>query len=176
MKEIFKNNGVLPHSPLGVGGAGGIFLFESDFIADNIRCIPMIVRYKLDACGIKLTLKQWSKMSVEERNIVTEFDCDSAIKLNAYKTYLQQVIFKKSGEIAKEIDVEENPEWLQTLMIPAIVAEKSKEFNLEIAIQQWQELNILQRFVLVKLARPSHENRNFPLAAKEFGLVKHIGT
>jgi hypothetical protein len=29
----------------------------------------------------------------------------------------------------------------------------------------------LQRFVLIKLCRPGHENENFPKAVKEFGLI-----
>ena len=37
------------------------FLFEEDFIEKNVRCIPMIVRYKLDTVGIKLQLSQWSR-------------------------------------------------------------------------------------------------------------------
>jgi len=36
--------------------------------------------------------------------------------------------------------------------------------------EQWRELSILQRFALIKLCRPGHENKNFPIAMKEFGL------
>ena len=43
------------------------FNFEEDFVENNVRCIPMIVRFKLDACGIKLKLSEWSKMVIEER-------------------------------------------------------------------------------------------------------------
>jgi hypothetical protein len=41
------------------------FAFENDFV-DTFRCIPMIVRYKLDTCGIKLKLPEWVKLSVDE--------------------------------------------------------------------------------------------------------------
>ncbi len=35
----------------------GMFDFESDFVA-SLRCIPMCVRFKLDLCEIKLSLRQ----------------------------------------------------------------------------------------------------------------------
>jgi hypothetical protein len=56
-------------------------------------------------------------------------------------------------------------------VIPAILQEKAKEFIKEISITQWQSLTCLQRFALIKLSRPGHENRNFPIALKEFGLM-----
>lgn len=41
--------------------SGAVFFqFESDFVA-TLRCIPMIVRFKLDLCGVKLSLKAWSR-------------------------------------------------------------------------------------------------------------------
>ena len=39
-----------------------LFAFESDFVA-TLRCVPMAVRFKLDRCGIKLSLRQWSRFS-----------------------------------------------------------------------------------------------------------------
>ena len=42
------------------------FYFEEDFVVDNVRCIPMIIRFKMDAAGIKLRLSEWSRFSVDE--------------------------------------------------------------------------------------------------------------
>ncbi|MBC7721480.1 MAG: nitrate reductase associated protein [Pedobacter sp.] len=173
METSFENSGFISYPPLGAGGfAGGVvyFAFEADFIEDNVRCIPMIARFKLDACGIKLSLKQWSKMSVIERNLVAEFDCSSQKKLNNYKAYLQAVILNRTGEIARQLEVEQNPQWAETLAVPAIVTNKCAELNINITLESWLKLDYLQRFVLVKLSKPSHENRNFPIAMEEFGL------
>jgi hypothetical protein len=38
-----------------------LFVFEGDFV-DNLRCIPMQVRYKLDTCSIKLRLSDWNRI------------------------------------------------------------------------------------------------------------------
>jgi len=48
---------------------------------------------------------------------------------------------------------------------------KLKEFDWIISLRQWRELSNLQRFVLMKLCKPGHENKNFPKAIKEFGLA-----
>ena len=168
MKNDCKDTVFISDSPL---GAGGYFNFESDFIEDNVRCIPMIARFKLDACSIKLSLKQWSKMQVEERNFVAEADCSSEPNLALYKSQLINIILNRTGEIAKELTVETEPEWALQTEVPSIVGEQCKALQIEISIKQWQQLYVLQRFALVKLSKSSHENRNLPLALKEFGLI-----
>jgi hypothetical protein len=146
------------------------FEFESDFVEDNVRCIPMIVRFKLDACGIKLKLKEWSKMNVEQREHLALFPCATGAEIAQYRTYVQKIVFDHTGSEATEFPVLQNPTW-SIAEIPFPVEEKLKEFNWAISIAQWATLNDLQRFALLKLSYPGHENRNFPRAMKEFNLV-----
>jgi hypothetical protein len=68
------------------------FAFESDFVEDNVRCIPMIVRFKLDACGIKLKLKEWSKMEKHERENLAQLSCFTKSEIIEYKNYLVDLI------------------------------------------------------------------------------------
>jgi hypothetical protein len=147
------------------------FNFEEDFVEDNVRCIPMIVRFKLDACGIKLKLSEWSKMLVAERKILAELVCDSNEDILNYRDYISQVIFKRTGNEATDLPIELNPDWANNHAVPQLLQEKLQEFNGSISLQQWYTLNDLQRFVLIKLCKPGHENRNFPKAAREFGLI-----
>lgn len=147
------------------------FLFETDFMEENIRCIPMIVRFKLDTCGIKLKLKEWSKMTVEERENLVTLPCRTPEQTDMYKRYLQEVIFARTGNQATEIPVIKKPAWFIQDELPFTLEEKLREFNWSISIDQWKSLSDLQRFALVKLSYPGHENANFPKAMKEFGLV-----
>ena len=64
---------------------------------DNIRCIPMIVRFKLDACGIKMKLKEWSKTTLEEREQMATLPIDSAVDLEVYKAYVEELIYMHTG-------------------------------------------------------------------------------
>ncbi len=147
------------------------FKFEEDFVEENVRCIPMIVRFKLDACGIKLKLSEWSKMQVTEKRNLAELVCDSNEDILHYRDYLSQVIFKRTGNLATALSIDLNPDWANTHDVPQVLQEKLQEFNAGISLRQWYTLNELQRFVLLKLCKPGHENKNFPKAAREFGLI-----
>jgi len=146
------------------------FHFEQDFMEDNIRCIPMIVRFKLDACGIKLKLKEWSKMSVEEREQLALLPIDSSADLDVYKNYVQELIYSHTGENATLLPTNDNNN-SSIDALPLVLKEKLEVSKMSISILQWKNLSLLQRFALLKLTRPGHENKNFPKAMREFGLA-----
>ncbi|MEO5681032.1 MAG: nitrate reductase associated protein [Chitinophagaceae bacterium] len=147
------------------------FAFEEDFVEEQVRCIPMIVRFKLDACGIKLKLSEWSKMTMGERVLLCEMDCSNQRALLQYRIYLQQLVMQRTGAAATDLPVTANPEWETTAIIPPEIVEKAAEFEWPVSLQKWRRLSNLQRFVLLKLCKPGHENKNFPKAYKEFGLL-----
>jgi hypothetical protein len=146
------------------------FDFEADFVK-SMRCIPMQVRYKLDACGIKLNLKVWSRLSPEQRCTLSERPATTSNDLEKYREYLSQLIINLTGEAAREIPVIEHPAWREGAVIPEEVAKKADESGITLRLEDWENLSELQRFALIKLVRPSHENHNFLPALKEFGLA-----
>ncbi len=146
------------------------FQFERDF-ASSLRCIPMQVRYKLDLCGIKLKLPQWNQFSKSDRQILLDLPCQTSEQVQTYRQTLQELVEKVTGEAATNLPVADNPDWENALTIPNSVNDKSKEVGVPLTIEQWRELTPIQRFVLIKLSRSSHENRNFVPALEEFQLV-----
>ena len=147
------------------------FLFEEDFIEKNIRCIPMIVRFKMDAAGIKLKLAEWAKFKPEERVELAIKKCSTEEEIAIYKDYLSQLVITRAAHPATLMEIDTNPEWARLNEIPFSLQEKAGEFGWAISIEQWSSLTNLQRFALLKLKRPGHENKNFPIAMKEFGLA-----
>ena len=85
------------------------------------------------------------------------------------------VILSHTGEEATNLSVEKNPAWAILDHMEDSLLEKLEEFNWTLSISQWQSLSDLQRFVLLKLSRPNHANKNFPRAMKEFGLGNRVG-
>ena len=146
------------------------FSFETDFV-DSLRCIPMIVRMKLDTCGVKLKLEHWNQFSEAEKQALVEKPCSSVAEADSYRQWLQNLIIKKTGNPAKELEIDPHPEWLNENQIPDAVQTKAGECELCLTSQQWSNLTPSQRFALIKLSRPSHENRNFVPALKEFGII-----
>lgn len=147
------------------------FKFEEDFIEANIRCIPMIVRFKLDACGIKLKLAEWSKMTPEERAFFSTLPCETSNEIMQYRLQLESLIFERTGNLTTDFPIMQNPIWGRIDEIPFTIVEKLNEFGWSVLLQQWQALSDLQRFALLKLSYPGHENKNFPKAIKEFELA-----
>lgn len=146
------------------------FQFEADFV-DSLRCIPMQVRFKLDTCGVKLKLAHWHQFTPAERQILLAMPCQTLEESQAYCQFLQALIEEKTGTPAAELPWDSNPPWQDETSIPKSLQEKAAEFGLTLALNHWQNLTPLQRFALIKLSRPSHENRNFYPALQEFGLV-----
>lgn len=154
-----------PHSePL-----SSIFQFEADF-ANTLRCIPMAVRFKLDICGVKLKLDQWHAFTQHERQALLELPCGTEAEISNYRWLLQRLVLDHTGESAKDIPVDPHPAWATVDAVPDETQTKASEFGLTIQVEQWATLTPLQRFVLTKLSRPSHESRNFLPAMQEFGL------
>lgn len=147
------------------------FQFEADFV-DNLRCIPMQVRFKLDTCGIKLKLTDWTCFSATERQAVVDKPCATPAEIQAYRDLLQNLVEKYAGAPAKELEIEANPAWFEIDNIPAHLQTKAEEVGVKISLPQWAALTPLQRFALIKLSRPSHENKNFLPALQEFHLIK----
>ncbi|BAZ28032.1 hypothetical protein NIES4074_04630 [Cylindrospermum sp. NIES-4074] len=145
------------------------FEFEADFV-DSLRCIPMQVRCKLDTCGIKLKLSDWNQITQAERKALVELPCTTQTDIQSYQEYLQQLILERTGTPAAKLPIESAPAWLNSATVPTSLQEKAQEINITLTPQKWAALTPLQRFALIKLSRPGHENQNFPKAMKEFNL------
>jgi hypothetical protein len=146
------------------------FKFEADFV-DSLRCIPMVVRLKLDTCGVKLKLAEWSHFTQTECERLVELPCADSAEVSAYRDYVSQLILQHTGHEASLLAIDPDPAWSNDREIPATVLTKIAEAGLEIGVAQWANLTQLQRFALIKLTRSSHENNNFLPALREFNLV-----
>jgi hypothetical protein len=147
------------------------FQFEADFVEDNIRCIPMTVRFKLDACGIKLKLAEWSKMNSYEREMLATVPCDNEEAIVRYRKFVEHLVLYRTGQAATQLNPIVNPAWADLSAIPESVLARLHESSAAISVLQWQKLHVLQRFALVKLSASGHEHKNFARALVEFNLV-----
>ncbi|MEH2324021.1 MAG: nitrate reductase associated protein [Nostoc sp.] len=145
------------------------FEFEADFV-DSLRCIPMQVRCKLDTCGIKLKLSDWNQMTTAERQALVELPCTTEREIHSYREHIQQLILQRTGIAATKLPIESHPGWLDAT-VPSSLQEKAQEIGVTLTPQHWAGLTPLQRFALIKLSRPGHENQNFKRAIAEFHLL-----
>jgi hypothetical protein len=148
-----------------------LFAFENDFVV-SLRCVPMAVRFKLDACRIKLTLRQWSRFTREDRQALLLAPCEAPREVEAYRARLVKLIAARTGDVAKLLPSEGLVPWRQSEATPAQVRDFAHSRNVRPPPDaDWRRLTVLQRFVLLKLSRDNHDNVNFVPALREFGLA-----
>lgn len=148
-----------------------LFAFEDDFVA-SLRCIPMAVRLKLDRSGIKLSLRQWSRFTREDRRELLETPCGTANELGGYRERLVELVAQRAQEAAKPLPERPAALWELTSEPPATVVEYARAVGAPPPTPSaWRRLSDLQRFVLIKLTRDNHDNVNFVPAMREFGLA-----
>ena len=146
-----------------------LFGFESDFV-DSLRCIPMAVRLRLDITGVKLKLNEWSKLDQSERQALVNLPFSPPPDIHAYRDTLSGLVAKACGSPPSMLSELPEPIW-NSQDVPAQVQEQAQAYGLLIPVEAWTSLTSLQRFALVKLSRPGHENRNFMPAMEEFGIL-----
>lgn len=148
------------------------FRFEEDF-AQTLRCIPMSVRLKLDLCGIKLTLRQWSRLAQADRRWLARYPCETEADALSLQIALGALIAQRTSEPVRYLAVDPLPEWRNTTVVPKSINARSHTIGIRApSLPQWRMLTPLQRFALLKLARESHESANFRPAMCEFGLLQ----
>lgn len=149
-----------------------IFGFERDF-AGTMRCIPMIVRFNLDQCGIKLSLKQWSRLGRDKRVELARQLCTTIDEIQAYRENLAILIESQPGQKVDYLNVEPDVSWENENKVPEQVLIFASGRHLPgVEWSRWSQLTRLQRFAIYKLTRASHDNDNFEPALSEFGLIK----
>lgn len=148
-----------------------IFDFETDF-AGSLRCIPMVVRFKLDLAGVKLSLRQWSRFEPDDRAELVARPCESPSEVTTWRNFLVRLIEIRAGEDAKFLPIEAAPPWSDTHAAPErLIAFAGLVGAPAPDPAAWASMDALRRFTLYKLSAPGHDNDNFVPAMREFGLI-----
>lgn len=148
-----------------------LFEFERDF-AGSLRCIPMIVRQKLDLVKIKMTLRQWSRLPQEERHALVVMSCDSEEEKRAFHTAISALIAQYADEPLRSLTDVDYDAWQRSDVQPEDIQRQAERDGISAPnAKEWAAFTPLQRFALVKLAGSKHENMNFLPALKEFGYL-----
>lgn len=146
------------------------FGFESDFV-DSMRCIPMAARLRLDRTGVKLKLNEWSKLDPDLRMALAQGPCGSPVERDLWKAEITGLVAKACGAAPSLLPEAVAEIWEDAGSVPDQVRDQARSLGLSVDPAAWAALSPLQRFALVKLSRPGHENRNFRPAMEEFGLA-----
>jgi hypothetical protein len=147
-----------------------LFGFEAD--ADpNLTYIPLAVRFKLDKCGIKLSLDQWNQLPQRTRRDLLDAPCTNNADVARYSQMLCRLVKETVGDEPQRLPIAPSHAWENT-EIPRQIADKALQLGVQVPTsEQWRGLSALQRFALLKLSRPGSDNRKLISALRELGLL-----
>ena len=149
---------------------GRLFGFESE-LERSLTYLPLAMRFKLDRCGVKLSLAAWQQLSEHRRRELLSLPCHSEADVASYRRVLYAFVTECAGEEPATITVSTHPPWADDHVPDQLTrAATAGGFSSPSALQ-WRRLTPLERFALVKLSREGHEHRNLGAAFREFGLL-----
>ena len=147
-----------------------LFGFESELVT-NLTYIPIAVRFKLDKCGIRLSLVQWNQLPESERRKLLKAPCANSVDIASYGQALRRLIKEVIGDDPQPTQITAAPAW-EEVELPRQIADKARQMGIPApSSEQWRGLTTLQRFALLKVSRPSGDSRNLAPALREFGLL-----
>lgn len=139
-----------------------------------LRRVPMVMRLKLDVCGLRISLAAWQALSRDEREELVAMPFASDEQRAAFRACLNTMLAPYANDPEKavaQVDIDPSPPWQQKDTVPQDVIDTLDALSLPAIDQaQWANLNELQRFALSKLTRPGHRNAKLLPALQEFGL------
>jgi hypothetical protein len=71
--------------------------------ATALDLIPRAVRDKLDRVGIKLHLKEWQQLSLEERAELRDLPCAGAEEVGFYRQRLEAMVCFRTGQLPEKL-------------------------------------------------------------------------
>jgi hypothetical protein len=157
---------------MGLNDAPLLFNFEIES-SENLKFIPMVVRFNLDRFGLRISLEQWQMLPHEDRALLARFpvEDDTAIEPN-FDHALFEMMRTHANVEPEWFTPEDNPAWRDTAVVPENVLNQALLANLAApGAAQWAQLAPFQRYVLAKLSRKTASNHDFVPAMKEFGLA-----
>jgi hypothetical protein len=110
-------------------------------------------------------------LSQAERQQLVELPCVTETEIATYRSKLRQLVQSHTGDTPSDLSIDPQPAWMDATIIPDSVRVQAASIGQAIDLEQWAGLTPLQRFVLIKLSRSQHENKNFLPAMQEFHLV-----
>ena len=147
-----------------------LFGFESE-LEQNLTYIPLAVRFKLDRCGIKLSLEAWQQLPELSHRELFRMRCHDEEDLADFRKALRVLVSEYAGEEPASMVIAEHPPWAEE-RVPDQLARATMALGFAApSSARWRKLSAVQRFALLKLSREGREHRNLGAALREFGLL-----
>ncbi|UFP94581.1 nitrate reductase associated protein [Gloeobacter morelensis] len=124
-----------------------LLFFEQDFWP-TLDCMPMGVRYKLDLCATKVSLRHWQLLATAEREELIALACENGEQVDRYRERL--------GALARQYDFALVP------IDPDPAPWQAEVPRLAMEAPLWRAMNPFERFVCLKAQASSKHAELLP--------------
>jgi hypothetical protein len=149
-----------------------LFRFEIES-SENLRFIPLAVRFNLDRFGQRITLDQWQQLPLDDRELLARFPVESDVEIEPnFDMALAEMLRTHVDAEPETFKPDTDPIWIHTDVVPESVIRQSSLCGINSpSLDRWSELAPFQRYALSKLARKNEVNHDFAPAMFEFHLA-----
>jgi hypothetical protein len=131
----------------------------------------MSVRFKMDLCGLKLSLTEWRRLSAEARRAVLDARCVEQVDVRRLRSFIELTIKASGGACPKAELIDDSARRHGTPVPEPVRAALLSVGITQVPETAWAGLDDLRRFALCKLGSRGH-TRNLVPALQEFGLLR----
>ncbi len=143
------------------------YRFESE-VYDSLDRMPLDVRMKLDRTGAKISLKDWSAFSLQERWALCDLPVEAEEGGGDFISYLLVLVRKYKGEELELVSPPSNHHWEDAGQVPPPVLERSMGLGKAVSSEEWAQWDPFQRYALYKLSVSKNEPEQLRKALEEF--------
>ncbi|MDR5770483.1 nitrate reductase associated protein [Caballeronia sp. LP006] len=159
---------------MGLYDAARLFGFEVES-SDNLRFIPLAVRFNLDRFGMRIALEEWQQLPYEDRALLARFPVEDDAELEKnFDLALEEMLKTHANATPEQIERDTDPVWAHADAVPESVIRQSSLAGVSApSLSRWGKLDRFQRYALAKLSRNADKlNHDFLPAMREFGLTE----
>ncbi len=143
------------------------FGFETELYT-RLTCLPLAARHKLDMIGIKVSIKQWLALEMNERRTLCEMPAESEQERRTLSEFVCGLILQRCGERPAALSLEQQASVIPPSQPPTSIAEQASALGYELDLTRWKKLDNDQRYALLKFGGDDRRQAKFAAALKEF--------
>jgi hypothetical protein len=157
---------------MGLYDAARLFRFEIES-SENLRFIPLAVRYNLDRFGRRISLDEWQMLPHDDRILLARFPVEDDLDVEPnFDLALDEMLRTHANVQPERFEPDTDPVWAHTDAVPESVIRQSSLCGVSApSLSRWGELDAFRRYSLAKLSRKNEVNHDFLPAMREFGLT-----
>lgn len=141
-----------------------MFGFERDY-EEDLRFIPIGMRYRLDLAGVKLSLDAWLTIPRMERLTLLNMPMEGKEGISGFRT---RVLLAAGNPPPIGIEPMDPKAWSAISTVPEEVVAACHQSGATILQDQWAGFPELERYALWKLSRSKRGQETFRAAWTEF--------